>query len=612
MKCKFAKRILTVLLIITVLSSVLLPAAAGNDLHEISSVAGEVSRIEAAQPEDDTLTIGDSDEEEVDEPATENISDSIDELLLTEVHNAYVEGTSWTEFEPDRNITRAEAAQMFFNLLREVPEGTASFIDVPEDSWMTEPIGALAYLGAIKGVGEEKYSPYKRITRAEFVTIASRFAKMKDGINNFSDVDITSWSAKYIISACAYGWIDGFDDGTFRPRANITRAQAVKIINGMLGREADALVEDIGFTKRFEDVRPEHWAFGDICEAATDHEHIYLENGREAWKVKEEDVSHWVTEEVLDESGAVIAEEEKYFDAVIGDFASGLHWVKDRVLYFEPETNYLRSGWIEIDGANYLCPTREEELFPYEIGNYLTQVNYNDDYRTWEDIEYITVHYTASPGDTAYGECAHFYNTYRAASAQYFVDERSIWRCVEDEDIAWHVGNDTYYHDEARNYNTIGIEMCCRKSSEYSGGMSAYDQDWYFLSGTLDNSSKLVRSLMMKYGIPVQNVIRHADVTQKVCPAMFVWNYQNWKDYLNLVTEYEIDYDGRYQARIKTDDARVRSGPDMMYQEVGKLSMGDIVTVYEERLTRNTSEGRWGRIGEDEWVSLPSISRLGA
>lgn len=613
---KKIKKLLCVALALIMTMSLCVPAFAADDvvsrtnngsLHgtDDGEILGETDKDEELDEPDEE----EPDEEEDKEPDREfeNICSNVGDLLQNDDHIAYINGFDGGTFAPNRNITRAQAATMFYNLLREKPEGSVSFPDVAEGSWAEEAIGALAYLGAIKGLPDGSFNPNAMMTREQFVTIATRFSSMKDGSNTFSDVEKGCWSEMYIISACAYGWIDGFENGTFKPKANITRAQAVKIINGMLERECDSNAENIRFTKRFSDVKPDHWAFSVICEAATEHLHTHSNSGKEVWLVQENDVSHWVEQLIEDEDGLVTGKEMQYFNAFEQELVSGFFWVDDRSYYFDPETNYMLTGWLNIDGYDYLLPDRSTQLFPFEIGQYLTKVNYREANRTAEDIKYITVHYTAVPGDTAYGECSAFYNTYRAASAQYFVDEKSVWQCVKDKDVSWHVGNNVYYHDEARNENTIGIEMCCRKVN--TSTMSAYDKDWYFLGGTLENSANLARGLMMKYGVPIQNVIRHSDVTRKVCPAMFVWDYSNWVDYIKRVTKHEIDYSGEYDVRITADNVAVRSGPDTTYPVVRKLSKNEIVTLTEERLTKNTYEGRWGKIGDNQWVNFPYISR---
>lgn len=165
-------------------------------------------------------------------------------------------------------------------------------------------------------------------------------------------------------------------------------------------------------------------------------------------------------------------------------------------------------------------------------------------------IKYIVVHYTASPNDTAEGEAKYFKNNVIETSAHYFVDGKSVYRSVMDSDTAWHCGANFYYHEECRNDNSIGVELCCKKKNTTS--RRAEDKDWYFDEDTIKNAAKLVKYLMCEYDVPIGNVIRHYDVTHKICPAPFVHNEVDWvkfKDKLRgddeMVTETYIKVNGK-------------------------------------------------------------------
>ncbi len=162
----------------------------------------------------------------------------------------------------------------------------------------------------------------------------------------------------------------------------------------------------------------------------------------------------------------------------------------------------------------------------------LTKVNFNGySGKACDRVKYIVIHYTGNNGDTAYGNTNYFKSVNRNASAHYFVDESEIWQCVDDRDIAWHCGTSgTYYHKYCRNNNSIGVELCSRKDK--NGG-------FYFSGKTVDNAVKLVKSLMKKYGVTKENVIRHYDVTHKNCPAPFVENAQAWSDFRARIAEKE-------------------------------------------------------------------------
>lgn len=108
---------------------------------------------------------------------------------------------------------------------------------------------------------------------------------------------------------------------------------------------------------------------------------------------------------------------------------------------------------------------------------------------------FIVIHYTANNGDTAMNNCKYFEKEYRGASAHYFVDEKEVCQCVEDKDIAWHVGGASVYYNEARNNNSIGVELCSRKDSSGT---------YYFKEETIKNAQELVKELMNRYSIPIR------------------------------------------------------------------------------------------------------------
>lgn len=156
---------------------------------------------------------------------------------------------------------------------------------------------------------------------------------------------------------------------------------------------------------------------------------------------------------------------------------------------------------------------------------YLTTVNFTSS--TNKNNLFIVLHYTANNGDTALNNAKYFYDTYRGASAHYFVDENEIVQVVEDKNVAWHCGATSYVHPSCRNSNSIGIEMCSRINS--SG-------NYYILDDVVYRTYDLVKSLMEAYSIPIENVIRHYDVTGKICPAPMVNDQSLWTNFINLLS----------------------------------------------------------------------------
>lgn len=158
-----------------------------------------------------------------------------------------------------------------------------------------------------------------------------------------------------------------------------------------------------------------------------------------------------------------------------------------------------------------------------EIKQNLTTINYNS--MSNKVNKYIVIHYTGNSTDTAYNNTKYFKSVYREASAHYFVDDNNIYQCVQDKDKAWHCGdslksgNGGSFYKKCTNSNSIGVEMCCTN----------YD----ISAKTEANTIELVKYLMNKYNIPVSNVIRHYDVTNKMCPKPFVNDSSRWVNFKN-------------------------------------------------------------------------------
>ncbi len=160
----------------------------------------------------------------------------------------------------------------------------------------------------------------------------------------------------------------------------------------------------------------------------------------------------------------------------------------------------------------------------YEVPAHIS--NYTKGRR--QHIKYIVVHYTANDGDTARNNGNYFSQPNRNASAHYFVDENEIIQSVKDTDTAWHCGAKSYKHELCRNDNSIGIEMCSEKDDK---------GQYYINQATQNRTIKLIKVLMKQYNIPIENVLRHYDVTGKLCPEPFVRNQVQWLDFKKRISE---------------------------------------------------------------------------
>lgn len=267
----------------------------------------------------------------------------VSDILNTYDHNAYISGYSNGMFKPNSSVTRAEAAQMLYSLLIDKNREKKTFSDVG-DKWYAEAVGTMAGLGIIRGYSDGTFKPGREITRAEFVTMAINCDTIAEGELNFSDVSASSWAAPYIATAAANGWISGFNDGTFHPNDKITRAQAVTIINKMLGRSADAQILEKTDAKNFYDVFPGNWAYGNILEAATGHSY-YQSGGNEVWTSYEQDTEYPESDCWIKDGSS-----RYYLDAETRKFLRGEHTIDGKKYLFDSSTGAAYTGF-KTEGA---------------------------------------------------------------------------------------------------------------------------------------------------------------------------------------------------------------------------------------------------------------------
>jgi N-acetylmuramoyl-L-alanine amidase len=150
--------------------------------------------------------------------------------------------------------------------------------------------------------------------------------------------------------------------------------------------------------------------------------------------------------------------------------------------------------------------------------------------RNASQIRYLVYHYTGNDGDRAANNAKYFQNNIVKVSAHYFVDDTTVWRSVPDLKVAWSVGGSKYANADKTgggtmygvitNTNSLSIEMC---DTIRNGVYQASE-------ATLANAAALGRALMEKYGIPIENVYRHFDVTGKHCPSYLV-SAQKWAEF---------------------------------------------------------------------------------
>ena len=210
--------------------------------------------------------------------------------LNTDDHYAYVIGYPDGSVHPNGEITRAEVATIFFRLLRDDVRSANfttynAYTDVSADKWYNNPISTMSRLGIIKGYPDGTFRPNDPITRAEFAAIAARFDEHKAAkLASFTDI-YGHWAISEISLAYENGWIKGYNDGTFRPNRNITRAEAMALINRVLNRAPEKPSDLLNNMNKWTDnMDTTKWYYLDVQEATNSHDYTRKTNNYEMWK----------------------------------------------------------------------------------------------------------------------------------------------------------------------------------------------------------------------------------------------------------------------------------------------------------------------------------------
>lgn len=217
----------------------------------------------------------------------------------------------------------------------------------------------------------------------------------------------------------------------------------------------------------------------------------------------------------------------KQIQTALGIDADGIYgpWTEKAVMEFQA------ANGLEVDGIVGLHTW--SALFHDDINITDGSINTHITYLKNRKPRYICLHFTA--GTTSkYPAALSTRNVFlkRNASADFVVDDSSIVQINPDIDnyYCWAVGdkknpytNGGQYNGKVTNRNSISIEVCSNLNKEYSPKYANH-AGWYFTEKELDNARKLVRYLMKQYNIPKSNILRHYDVTGKLCPGILCWN----------------------------------------------------------------------------------------
>lgn len=212
-------------------------------------------------------------------PSDPNEPDGPSNLLTLEKtnHYKYLTGYEDGSLRPDANITREEVSTILYRLLTQetrdsARKTTTTFPDVEADRWSVVSIATMQGAGIVTGYEDNTFKPGDNISRAEFAAMIMRFEPSENAAtHNFKDVDSSHWAEDYIAAAAERELVNGYEDGTFKPDQFITRAEAVTIINRLLERVVDEEGLLDALIVSWADLKTSHWAYDDLMEATMSH-----------------------------------------------------------------------------------------------------------------------------------------------------------------------------------------------------------------------------------------------------------------------------------------------------------------------------------------------------
>ncbi|MDY3929376.1 MAG: chitobiase/beta-hexosaminidase C-terminal domain-containing protein [Clostridia bacterium] len=201
-------------------------------------------------------------------------------------HIGYINGYPDSSVRPDGQITREEMTSILYRIIsheyeRPFAATGVMFPDVEGSRWSVHDIEYMAYKDIVYGYPDGEFKPANNLTRAEFAALICRFADLKktDKENPFPDLEKEHWAYEDILSLYDSGLLDGYEDGTYRPENEITRAEVMKVVNKLLGRNpSEAYVKSLEYNP-FNDLQKDKWHYVIVLEATITHNY-YLDDNR--------------------------------------------------------------------------------------------------------------------------------------------------------------------------------------------------------------------------------------------------------------------------------------------------------------------------------------------
>lgn len=257
--------------------------------------ANDPLRITARAASTETTEVVETTEPVPEDGTTEDTAPQPD-ARPDENHPAYVHGMPDGCFYPNNATSRAQLAVILY-ALGDYEPGPARFSDVPDGSWYSDAVNALAAAGVLSGFPDGSFRPDAEATRAELVTVlAAVYGEAAASAESFPDVPDDHWASEAIALAKEQGWVTGFPDGSFCPEWSVTRAETVTILNHFYGRVPDAASIAAGDgLPFFPDVQSGSWYYDAVMEAAVSHTAVYASpDADEQWWNPSAGESVWV------------------------------------------------------------------------------------------------------------------------------------------------------------------------------------------------------------------------------------------------------------------------------------------------------------------------------